>query len=196
MDSTKMSVSKEQLREWRERWSAIRDNPGKYQKMGRNPAFKTLKEECLEKGYKPCCSLACRNPVRPTSGFSTDNKNKTDNFTSRCSACTHGVGEKEACNAASKRKRKRNEEVDATVVKDVSSNIEDEAVENFLVPLLHRLGQETHVNSEFRRADMGARPHERSAERGDEYMQIQVKSDCAYKVDGKTAKPNNSKWGK
>jgi hypothetical protein len=161
--------------------------------MGKDPAFKTLKEECLEKGYKPCCSLACRNPVRPTSGFSTDNKNKTDNFTSRCSACTHGVGEKEASAAGRKRKRKRNEEVDATVASEAKGNVEDEAVEKCLVPLLRSLGRDPHVNAEFRRADMGARPRERSAERGDEYMQIQVKTDGAYEKDGKTPKPNNSK---
>ena len=56
--STETSVSSEQLREWRERWSAIWDNPGKYQQMGSNPAFKALKEECATKGYKPCGSLS------------------------------------------------------------------------------------------------------------------------------------------
>jgi hypothetical protein len=193
--NTQMAVSKEQLREWRERWSAIRDNPGKYQQMGYNPEFKALREECAKKGYKPCASQACRNPVqRTTTGFST-HKNRDDKLQPRCKECGNGVGSKEASAAARKSKRERNEEVDATVVKEATGNVEDEAVENCLVPLLRSLGRETHVNVEFRMADMGARPQERLEERGNEYMQIQVKSDGAYKVDGKTAKPNNSKQG-
>jgi hypothetical protein len=187
-----MSVSKEQLREWWERWEKIRDNPGKYRQMGPNPEFIALKEECAEKGYKPCASRACRNPVQRTTGFFTHNKSN-DKLSSRCKMCANGVGAKEASAASCKRKRERNDEVDATVAREPNGNVEDEAVANCLVPLMRSLRRETHVNIEFRRADMGARPRERSAERGDEYMQIQVKADGAYKKDGTTVKPNNSK---
>ena len=188
-----MSVSKEQLREWRERWSAIKNDSGKYQQMGKDPEFKALREECAEKGYKPCASRACCNPVQRTIEFSKSDKS-SDKLQSRCKACSNRTSSlKEASAAARKSKRERNEEVDATVVKEATGNVEDEAVENCLVPLLRSLGRETHVNPEFRRADMGARPRERSAERGDGRMQIQVKASGAYEKDGKTAKPNNSK---
>jgi hypothetical protein len=166
---------------FRDRWQGIVADD-KINQLGASTAFKALRDDCAEHGLKPCSSLTCQRPIKTLAEFNKQTK-MNDGLQARCQDCAKDHA---ATQASETRKMEHREGLEVAKAKN-SMGVEDEAREWLLGELRER-GVEATATLEFRTADVAVRIPSWPPGL---WLRVQLKSDGAYKNDGK---PKPKEW--
>jgi hypothetical protein len=171
-----------------ERCIEIRTNEmGRYRSLGMVPAFKELQEEANGLGLHLCSSLVCVCPAKSTDEF-YENSKTSSGLQSNCKECDkhpdaiRDAKEKQAFAA--------NGVIDAIGSKKSNGVVEDEAMNNYLLPTLREGGFVAASTPELRHDDGAARRPDWP--QVGKFLGFQLKANGIYKDGGKTLQPNDS----